>query len=168
MVSKRLTAMLTLSAAIVLTGCAASAAVPVRTELGPSLNEVRDDSDATVEEIMAEFPDAELVTDIPQALNVYGCVGEDVGIGHWMNAFYFSTTDIAVGIDSVRESLASIETSYGTSAQEIEYADGSTWPVPSHHLLLEDATGSYLLTFDGSGGSGTVMARVITACGDLR
>lgn len=160
-----LTAILTAS---LLVSCATGEAPTTQTEseLAPHLNSVLDESDDVIEEIMAEFPDTEVVA---REFNIYGCDEPGAGdsMGHWISAMAFSTTDIPGGVKAVREKFADIESSYGTKKQAVTYADGTTWPAPSHHLLLEDESGSYLLTFDGQA-SGIVQTRVDTACGQLR
>lgn len=149
-----------------LAGCAPGPVPPSVPPSEPSttLNDVLETSDAVVDEIVEAFPGQEPA--VPPVLKVYACPGEADGIGYWIEVRSFTAADIPAGVSAVREAFADIETSYGTSKQDIEYADGTPWSVPAHHVLLEDDSGSYLLTHNGEQ-SGMVSIRTVTACGAL-
>lgn len=165
--TRRLAPLLVAPAALaLLAGCAASAPVePEPPKFSQSLNEVKDASEAAVETIVEEFPGATLVTD--DNANVYDCAGEEPGIGHWVWAGYLTSDDIAGAITRLQDQHADEVTSTGTTAQDVEYTDGTIWPVTGPHTLIEDDAGSYLLTYP-SGRQGTVIVRVTTPCGVLR
>lgn len=149
-----------------LAGCSPSAPTePEPAKFTTSLNEVHDASKDVVEETIAEFPGATVVADAdPQ---VDACMGEDPGVGHWIWATTFSSTDLANTVTRLQQERRDAVTSTGTKNETVEYADGTTWPTTGAHTLFEDETGSYLLTYQPEAG-GTALLRVITACGVLR
>ncbi|MCS5723422.1 hypothetical protein N1028_18695 [Herbiconiux sp. CPCC 203407] len=165
--TRRLAPLLVATAALaLLAGCSPTAYVePEPPKFTQSLNEVLDASEAAVETIVGEFPGASLVTG--DNANVYDCAGEDADIGRWLWAGYLTSDDIAGAISRLQDEYGDAVTSTGTAAQDVEYTDGTIWPVVGPHTLIEDEAGSYLLTYP-SGAEGTVMIRVTTPCGVLR
>lgn len=148
-----------------LAGCAASAPVESEPrEFPQSLNEVKDASDAVVETMVKEFPEAALIA---EKATVNRCSGEDPGIGRWVRAVSFTSDDIDGAVARLQDEYGDAVKSTGTTAQDVEYADGTIWPVTGAHTLIEDETGSYLLTYN-PGDNGTIMFRVQTTCGVLR
>lgn len=153
-------------ALVALVGCAASAPVePTPATFTDSLNEVRDESTSVVERLTGEFSDATTIA-LSDA-NIYACAGEEPDIGRWVWATSFSSTDIAASVTRLQDQFGDAVTSTGTSAQDIEYADGTPYEVSQAHTLIEDETGSYLFTYP-AGAQGVVGLRVISRCGVLR
>lgn len=151
---------------VALAGCSASG--PTDSEppkFDQSMNEVRDTSNDVVDKLVAAFPGGQRYAEADA--NAYACSGEDDGIGHWLWALGIPSTDITGTIAELQDEYGDAVTSTGTSSQDIEYSDGETWPVTGGHTLIEDETGSYLLSYPMTQG-GTVMLRVTTACGVLR
>ena len=130
-----------------------------------SMNEVRDTSNDVVDKLVAAFPAGERFAEADA--NAYACPGEDDGIGRWVWALGIPSTDVEGTIADLQDEYGDAVTSTGTSSQDVEYSDGTTWPVTGGHTLIEDETGSYLLSYP-MGAGGTVMLRVETACGVLR
>lgn len=100
--------------------------------------------------------------------DVHDCAGEDPDVGHWTWATTFSSTDLARTVTKLQQERGDTVTSTGTTSETVEYADGTTWPTTGAHTLIEDETGSYLLTYEAGSAEGSVLLRVVTACGVLR
>ncbi|MBF4457862.1 hypothetical protein [Pseudoclavibacter sp. VKM Ac-2867] len=149
-----------------LVGCSPTAPAerePPKFEL--SINEVRDASKEVAEGMVAEFPEATRLVEADP--NVFACSGEEPGIGRWVWATTFSSTDLASTITQLQQEYGDAVTSTGTASETVEYADGSTWPATGAHTLIEEETGSYLLSYP-AGTEGQVLLRVVTACGVVR
>lgn len=115
--------------------------------------------------MIAEFPESVVVAEADP--NVTACAGEDTGVGRWIMVTTLSSTDVASTVTKLQEQYGDAVTSTGTANKDAEYSDGTTWPVTGSHILIEDETGTYLLMYPERA-EGTVMLRVITACGVLR
>ncbi|KQQ66245.1 hypothetical protein ASF63_13180 [Microbacterium sp. Leaf320] len=149
-----------------LAGCSPSAPTDVEPpKFDQSMNEVRDTADDVVDKLVDAFPAGERYAEADA--NAYACSGEDDGIGHWLWALGITSTDITGTIPDLQAEYGDAVTSTGTSSQDVEYSDGTTWPVTGGHTLIEDETGSYLLSYPMSA-EGVVTLRVDTACGVLR
>ncbi|TBN58246.1 hypothetical protein EYE40_13050 [Glaciihabitans arcticus] len=149
-----------------LAGCSPTAPTePEPPKFTSSLVEVRDASMGVVDKLIAEFPESAVIAE-PEP-NVTDCAGEDAGVGRWIMATTFSSTDVASTVAEVQQEYGDAVTSTGTANTPAEYADGTTWPVTGSHTLIEDETGSYLLMYP-TGAEGSVLLRVVTACGVLR
>ena len=147
-------------------GCTASAPTePAPPKFSKSMNEVRDDAASMVESLTGAFTSAMPVAE--SDAEVHACPGEAEDIGSWIWATSFSADDVAATIADVQERYADSISSTGSLAQDIEYADGTPYRVGAPHTLIEDETGSYLLTYPLSP-SGIVTIRTITACGVLQ
>lgn len=165
--STRLAPLLALPLALAtVAGCSPSAPTDVEPpKFDQSMNEVRDTSNDVVDKLVDAFPGGERYAEADA--NAYPCQGEDDGIGRWIWALGIPSTDIEGTIAELQDEYGDAVTSTGTSSQDVEYSDGATWPVTGGHTLIEDETGSYLLSYP-MGAGGTVMLRVETACGALR
>lgn len=127
-----------------------------------SVNEVRDEAAAVVDELVEAFPGSQRLAE--EEPEMVACADGDTGAGRWIWALAIPNLDIDGTIAGLQEEYGEAVTSTGTSAQQVEYADGTTWKVTGAHTLIEDATGSYLLSYP-PGAGGTVTLRVVTACG---
>jgi len=153
-------------ALVAVVGCTPTAPTePKPPKFDLSLNEVREASADVADSLVDEFPGASRMFDSDPEVNA--CAGEDHGIGRWVWAFAIATLDIDSTIETVREQYGDEVTSTGTNSEEAVYADGTTWPVTGDHTLIENAAGSYLLSYP-PGEGGTVQVRVLTECGVLR
>lgn len=149
-----------------LAGCSPTAPTePESATFTASLDEVRDASTDVVERTIAEFPGATVVAEADP--DVHACAGEDPDVGRWTWATTFSSTDLARTVTNLQLERGDTVTSTGTTSETVEYADGTTWPATGAHTLIEDPTGSYLLTYP-TRAEGSVLLRVVTACGVLR
>lgn len=164
----------TLSAMIILplalgslVACSPGDYVPPETpKFTDSLNDVRIASQIFTEEITAEIPSAtEILSSDPR---VHSCDGEADGIGRWSDTTAYKTSDIQTDLSAVRAKFADIEASHGTKKQSFVSANGITIEVDQPHILLEDTTGSYVLTYsEVEDGSGSIILTVKTVCGVL-
>ena len=130
-----------------------------------SLGEVQDASRDVVDDMIAEFPDAVVIVEADP--NVAACAGEEPGIGRWIMATTFSSTDVSSTVAKLQEEYGDAVTSTGSANKDAEYSTGTTWPVTGSHILIEDETGSYLLMYPERA-EADVLLRVVTACGVLR
>ena len=149
-----------------LAGCSPSATTqPEPPKFTSSLDEVQDASTDVLEGMIAEFPEAVVVAEADP--KVITCAGEEPGVGRWIMATTFSSTDVVNTAAQLQERYGDAVISTGTADEDAEYSDGTTWPVTGSHILIEDESGSYLFMYPERA-EGDVLLRVVTACGVLR
>ena len=163
--TRRLVALLIAPLALAaLAGCSPTAD-PEPSTVTASLDDVRDASKDVVEELIAEFPESSIIAEADPSVSA--CAGENAGVGRWIMATTFSSTNVAGTVEKLQKERGEVVTSTGSGNAPAEYTDGTTWPVTGAHTLIEDETGSYLLMYPEAA-DGSVLLRAITACGVLR